>query len=341
MSRADKAALRLSIGLGLAVLLTYGLGLRMPFVGCVMAVLVLSKPGPPMPLVKGVIVSLLFGMLLAAGVVMVPLLENYAFSALVLTAVALYLLFYVGQVAGNPLTTVLVMAFALIPVAGVADQALVSMLCLTLGVGVGVGALVSAVSSALFPDRPSPADRKPGSAPPTQGVARLIALRATVIVMPVYLLALINPSLYLSAVMKTVALGQQAGEADARSAGRELVGSTLTGAVLALAVWMGLSLWPSLWMLALWLMAAALWTGSALYGIRRTSCSPSFWNNALVTALILLGPAIEDSASGKSVLAGAAVRTLLFIAVAFYAWATLRLLECRPRSNSASAIVST
>ena len=85
---------------------------------------------------------------------------------------------------------------------------------------------------------------------------------------------------------------------------RELVGSTLMGALIALAVWLGLSLWPSLWMLVLWLMAAALWAGSALFGARRPRFRPSFWSNALITSLILLGPAIEDSASGKSVLEG-------------------------------------
>ena len=123
--------------------------------------------------------------------------------------------------------------------------------------------------------------------------------------MPVFVLALTNPSFYLAAIMKTVALGQQAGETDARHAGRELVGSTLMGALIALGVWLGLSLWPSLWMLVLWLMAAALWAGSALFGARRTRFRPSFWSNALITSLILLGPAIEDSASGKSVLEGA------------------------------------
>ena len=145
--------------------------------------------------------------------------------------------------------------------------------------------------------------------------------------MPVFVLALTNPSFYLAAIMKTVALGQQAGETDARSGGRELVGSTLMGALLAIAVWQGLSLWPSLWMLVLWTMAAALWVGSAMTGARPTRFRPSFWSNALITALILLGPAIEDSASGKSVFEGTLMRTLLFVGVAFYAWGTILLLE--------------
>ena len=59
-------------------------------------------------------------------------------------------------------------------------------------------------------------------------------------------------------------------------------------------------------MLALWLMAAALWCGTAMFGARRSAFRPSFWGNALITALILLGPAIEDSANGKSVVQASA-----------------------------------
>jgi len=160
-------------------------------------------------------------------------------------------------------------------------------------------------------------------------------------VMPVFVLALTNPSFYMAAIMKTVALSQQASETDARHAGRELVGSTLMGALIALAVWFGLSLWPSLWMLMLWLMAAALWAGSALFGARRTGFRPSFWSNALITSLILLGPAIEDSASGKSVLKGAVMRVSLFVGVALYAWATVWALErwrARPLRATASDV---
>ena len=327
MQRADKAILRLASGLGLAVLIAYGFALPMPFVVCVMAVLVLCKPGPPLPLLKGAVAALAFAALVAAGVVMVPLLEHYALAGALLTAVVLYGIFLMGLRSGSPLTMILVVAFALIPVAGVADQALIGMLSLTLAVGIATGTLVSSISNAFFPDRPGPAASAAGVPAMTAEAARWIALRAMLIVMPVFILALTNPSFYLAAIMKTVAIGQQAGETDARHAGRELVGSTLMGALIAALVWLGLSLLPNLWMLALWLTAAALWTGSGLFGTRRTAFRPSFWSNALITALILLGPAIEDSASGKSVVAASAVRTGLFIAVALYAWATVWLLE--------------
>src|SRR4029077_20661964 len=89
----------------------------------------------------------------------------------------------------------------------------------------------------------------------------------------------------------------------------------------------GLSLHPSLWMLTFWMMGAALLTGSGIFGKRSTSFRPSFWSNALITMLILLGPAIEDSASGKSVFQASAVRTGLFVAIALYAWGTVWALE--------------
>jgi Protein of unknown function (DUF2955) len=327
MERGDKAALRLTIGLGAAVLVAYGLALPAPFVVCVLAVLVLSKPGPPLPLVKAAVVALMLAVLITIGVLMVPLLENYAATGVLLTATILYSLFYAGLRKANALTLVFVISIAIIPVAGVAEQALAGRLSLAVAVGIVIGALVNILSSGLFPDLPGAPVNHAAPRAVDPDTARWIALRATLIVMPVFVLALTNPSLYLAAILKTVALGQQAGETNARSAGKELVGSTVMGALIGACVWMGLSLLPNLWMLMLWLMGAALWTSSAMYQIRVTRLSPSFWSNALITALILLGPAIEDSASGKSVLEASVVRSALFLGVAFYAWGAVWVLE--------------
>ena len=48
-------------------------------------------------------------------------------------------------------------------------------------------------------------------------------------------------------------------------------------------------------------MAAAFWAGRRLFSVKATRWPPSFWLNAFVTMLILLGPAIEDAAVGKDV----------------------------------------
>ena len=74
--------------------------------------------------------------------------------------------------------------------------------------------------------------------------------------LPVFVLALTNPSFYVAAIMKSVALGQQAGSTSTRSAGQELVGSTLMGAAIAGCIWFGLSMRPNLWMLMLWMMGS-------------------------------------------------------------------------------------
>ena len=82
---ADKAVLRLAVGLGLAVLVAYGFALQMPHVVCLMAMIVLCKPGPPIPPVKAAALALLLAGLLVTGVLMVPLLENYALAAVMLS----------------------------------------------------------------------------------------------------------------------------------------------------------------------------------------------------------------------------------------------------------------
>jgi hypothetical protein len=323
---ADKAVLRLTVGLGLAALIAYGLALPLPYLCCLMAVTLLTKPGPPLPLVKGLVVAILLAGLVVLGVFMVPLLENYPMSGVLLTSVILFALFFLGLRTGNPLTQVLVITFTLIPVAGVAEQAVVTMIATTLAVGLLIGVVVSGMTQILFPDPPGLASRP---APPVldPASATWIALRGMLVVMPVFVLALTNPSLYLAAIMNTVTLSQQACSADTRSAGRQLVGSTVMAAAMALLVWLGLSLLPNLWMMMLWLMAAAMWAGFRIYRIRGTRFPPTFWINALTTMLVLLGPAIEDSANGKGVVGTSLGRIALFVGVALYAWAMVWILE--------------
>jgi len=327
MHRADKAVLRLATGMGLAVLIAYGLALPAPFVVCVLTALLLCKPGPPLPFVKGLVVAGIVGGVLLAGVLMVPLLEHYRVAGVVVTAVALYAIYFRGALAASPLTTILVVAFTAIPVAGVLEQALVTELSVAFAVGLGIGVLVGGISHGLFPDPPTPPRAAVAPAPITREAASWAALQATLVVMPVFLIALTNPALYIPTIMKTAALGQQAGAVNARSAGYELVGSTAMSAAMALVVWTGLSMWPTLWMLILWMTAVTLWAGRRLFRIKATAAPPSFWVNALMTMLILLGPAIEDAAVGKDVLTASATRVALFIAAALYAWAAVWALE--------------
>src|SRR6478735_4590171 len=107
MGNSDKALLRLAIGLGLTVLVAYGTGQQLPFVSCVLAVIFLCKPGPPMPFVKGVVVGAVVAGVLLGGVLMVPLLKHYALSGVLLTGLLLYAVSFAGARKANPLTMIL------------------------------------------------------------------------------------------------------------------------------------------------------------------------------------------------------------------------------------------
>jgi len=341
MSGADKAALRLAVGVGLAVLIAYGLALPAPFVAPVLTVLLLCKPGPQIPVAKGVVLGFIVAVVLIAGVSLVPILEHYALTSVLLTAALLYSVLFAGTRRANPLTIILVIAITVIPVAGVAEQALATALGVAFGVGIGAGVLAIGLSHAVFPDAPVTA-KNVSTAPSlvSKEAASTVALQATLVVMPVFVLALTNPALYLAAIIKAVTIGQQASATNARTAGVELVGSTLMGAWMAILVWCGLSMRPNLWMLMLWMVAAALWTGGKLFGVRRTSFSASFWSNALVTMVILLGPGIEDAAVGKDVYRASLTRLALFVVVAAYAWGTVWLLERWRASRSKAPALS-
>ena len=323
--------------MGLSVLIAYGFGLQLPFVVPALSVVLLCKPGPPIPLVKGAVLGVVITVLLIAGLLMVPVLEHYPVTGIVLTGAVLYVLFFASARKANPLTLFLVIAFTIIPAAGFANQALAIALAQGVGIAIGVGGLATVISNALFSDPPGPA--KPAAAPPevSPEAAGWSALRATLVVMPVFFLALTNPAFYIPAVMKTVALGQQASVTNANAAGRELVGSTLMGALMGVVVWSGLTLWPNLWMLMLWVVATSLWAGVRLFRIKPTPYPPSYWVNALMTMIIVLGPAIEDSQNGKDVYTAGATRVALYVVVALYGWVTVWVLE-RWRASRSRAL---
>ncbi|GGP22321.1 DUF2955 domain-containing protein [Silvimonas iriomotensis] len=325
IDQPSRLVLRLGLGGGLALAAAYGLAFAVPHVSLLMALLLLSKPGPALALGKGVVLAGVLMLLIGSGVLLVPLLENYAVAALLLIGLGLFAIFFIGTRQSHPLLSLLLVSFTLIPVAGVQGQALALQVVHALAGGVILGAVSGTLMHLLLPDL----RQLPKAAPHKPGVedAVWLAVRGVLIVLPVLLLALQNPALYMAAIMKTATLGQQAGSLNARDAGRELLGSTLLGAGLALLAWLGLSLWPSLWMYTLWITLALCWLGLRLYRILPTRHPPSFWLNAMITLVIFLGPAVQDSASGKDVLTAAVIRLALFTGVALYAWAAIYVLE--------------
>ena len=76
MERADKAVLRLGSEWACPWRSPGERALEAAFMAPVMTMMLLCKPGPPIPLVKGAVLGLVIAALLLAGVLMVPLLEH-------------------------------------------------------------------------------------------------------------------------------------------------------------------------------------------------------------------------------------------------------------------------
>jgi hypothetical protein len=327
MPLAARRVFRLAFTVALALAAACALALPLPYLAPLFALLLSANPAPPMG-PKG-----LFGVILVVsittgiGLLLIPLLQHYAVSALLIVAVGLYFSTYLTVHWGKSLLgTLLSIGFTLIAVAGSVDYALAVAVIQALVIGIAVAIVSLWLVYPWFPEETL-------RARPTKAVAedaahsRWIALRTALIVLPAFMLALTNPSAYMAVIMKSVSLGQQGSMLSARQAGRELLASTFLSGCLAVLFWFVLKLSPSLWMFFLWMALFGVYVASKLYGVIASRFPASFWISVFTTLLILLGPAVEDSANGKDVYMAFAQRMALFVGVTLYAWLAIYLLE--------------
>ncbi len=336
MDLRARRSFRLAGTVALSLAGAYGMDLPLPFLAPLFAFLMGATPKPP-PGPKGLLVLILvLWITLGIGLVLVPLLQHYGIAALMVVALSLYLAVHLTVDLGKTVSgTLSIVGITTISAAGTASAALALLVIQSLVLGVCLVTLCQWILYPLFPEDPAPEQAPDRSAGPTTAPASN-ALRTTLIVFPSYLLALTNPAAYLPLIMKAVSLGQQGSVTEARHAGAELLGSTFLAGCFAIVLWSGLKLCPSLWMFFLWILLFALYVAAKLNGVFASRYPPSFWLNVATTLLILLGPAVEDSANGKDVAAAFAVRMGLFIAVTLYAWLAIHLLE-RLRGRSSHA----
>ena len=327
MPIAARRVFRLSLTMALALAGAYGLALPLPFLAPLFALLLGAAPAPP-PGPKGLLgLILLVVITLGVGVLLIPMLLNYALTGILLVAVGLYFSTYLTIHRGKALIgTFLTIGFTLISAAGTLDYSLAVTVIKALVLGIAVAIVCQWVVYPWFPEDQAGARARTAAAPDALQ-SNWIALRAALIVLPAYLLALTNPAAYLAIIMKSVSLAQQGSAVSARDAGRELLGSTLLGGCFASLFWLALKLQPNLWMFFLWMLLFGVYFAAKMFGVFASRFPASFWLNVGVTMLILLGPAVEDSANGKDVYQAFVVRMGLFVAVTLYAWLAVYLLE--------------
>ncbi|MCY1215082.1 hypothetical protein D9M72_269200 [compost metagenome] len=324
-----RRALRLASGVALALAVSFGMALPIPFLAPIFVLLLLVTNNRPLPLKAAPALALVIMLTTGSGLLMIPLLQHAPPAGVLLVGLCLFLCFRHGLRGGNPLVTqFLVVGLTMISAAGTFLFPLAVTVIEALAKGMLLAVLVSLVSHALFPE---PADAPAARPRPVLDASESawIALRAALVVLPAFLLALIDPSSYMPLIMKSVSLGQQVCGTSARTAGRELLGSTLLGGLLAILFWSALSLFPHLWMFFLWMLLFGLVLGRRLYALAAPRQTPGFWMNTLVTLIILLGQSVQDSESGKDVYTAFAVRMALFIAVTLYACAAVYLIDRR------------
>ncbi|MNZ38333.1 hypothetical protein D3C78_558080 [compost metagenome] len=320
-------ALRLACGVTLALAAGYGLAVPLPFLAALLTANLLAMRSQALPLKAALGLPLLVMLTTGLGLLLIPLLQHTPLSGLLLIALCLFHCFRFTLRGGNALLgTFVVIGLTMITSAGTASFDLALTVIEALAKALLLAALSAILAHALFPE-PADAPAPPAPAQENPLDASWIALRATLVVLPAFLLALIDPSRYLALIMKSVALGQQVCSHETRNAGRELVGSTLLGGGLALLLWSLLTLQPGLLMYCLWLLLFSLLIARRLFRLVPSRASPGFWVNSLATMILLLGQSVEDSQTGKDVYTAFAVRLALFIGVALYAWLAVHLID--------------
>ncbi len=318
---------RLGLTTALALAIAYGLALPLPYLAPMFALMLTAPPAPPIGL-KGLAGLILLVLLtLGIGLLLTPMLMRYPVAAVLIVGVGVHFSMYLTVNRAKGLVgSLLTVGFTMIPAAGSVDFALALIVIQALVLGIGLAIVCQWVVYPWFPED-AMAARAPQSAPADAEQSTWIALRAALIVLPPFLLALTNPSMYLPLIMKSVLLGQQGSIGDARRAGFEMLGSTFLAGCFAILFWMLLGTMTNLWMFFWWMLLFAGYFAAKLYQVLASRFTSSFWQNVAVTMLILLGSAVQDSANGKDVYAAFAVRMSLFIGVAVYAWAAIALLE--------------
>ncbi|MNZ72503.1 hypothetical protein D3C78_908830 [compost metagenome] len=324
--RAQRA-LRLASGTALCLAVSYALGLPLPFIAPLFALFLLAKLNRPLSLKAGLGLTLVVLLTTGSGLLLIPLLRHAAVSGVLLVGLCLFLAFRHGLTGGNGLvTTFLVIGLTMISAAGTADFGLALLVINALVQNLLLAVLMLPVGHWLFPE-PAGAQALPAEPALSTAEAGWVALRAALVVLPAWLLALIDPASYMAIILKSVGLGQQSCSATARTAARELIGSTLLGGLLAVLFWWALGLFVHLWMFFLWMLLFGLLVARKLYGFSPTRQSPGFWLNSLVTMTILLGLSVQDSANGQDVYSAFAMRMGLFIAISLYACLMVYLLD--------------
>lgn len=192
---------RLSLSVAFALACAYALQLPLPYLAPLFALVLGVRPAPP-PGLKGLVGLILVVLItLGTGLLLIPVLLHYSMPAVLLVAMGLYFATYLAVHMGKHLVGLLLtVGMTLISAAGTVSYPLAVLVLQALVVGIAVTIVCQWI---VYPWFPEAAVKAKGAAPLATAPAQSewIALRTTLIILPAYLLVLINPLMYLPIIM--------------------------------------------------------------------------------------------------------------------------------------------
>jgi len=322
---AARRILRLALGTALSVGFSQLIGWQLSFIAPIFTFLILSLPLPVIRLKQGLVFVIALLAPMVAGLALVPFLMHARWVGILLLTLGLFYSFYYTARGGVAIVgTFMTIGLTLVVTIGSVNGDILTVLIQAVAVSVTAGIAFVWIAHALLPDLPpDPAAagmQKPKPQKPDLQEARLHALRALLVVLPIALLFLFmsgSPA-YTAVMIKVASMGQQASADKSAAMGSSLLASTFWGGVGALIMWTLLDAWPSLLFYTLLVGLAGLLYGRGIFQGPAVHPRFSMWSYAFTTMLIIIGPAVLDTPGSGG--GGAAIwsRLWLFIIIAFY-----------------------
>lgn len=341
MEIAHVRILRLAIGTGLSMWVSQAAGWSMSFVAPVMTMFILALPMPAPRLKGGIGFVAALTLSMYAGMLLLPPLLNYPLVGLLLLILALFWSFYFTASGGSPvLGTFATLGIAISTAVGSVsvDAALMAISGLSTNALIGIAFVWIAhllVPDALAQDNAGPAPPKPEKAPgPDLVEARWSAYRSLLIVFPVTLWFMLSSAStsYIPVMIKVASMGQQATNEGAKQAGKSLVLSTIIGGIGAIIGWNILRVVPTLSMYALIIGLGALIIGPKIFQGKGLHPQAATWSYGYLTMIVILAPAVMDTAGGSAANVAFLSRLLMFAFATLYGIAAIYIVDAlRPR----------
>jgi hypothetical protein len=345
MEIAHVRILRLALGTGLSMWVSQAVAWDLSFIAPVMTLFILALPLPALSLKMGIKFLAAMTLSMYASLLLLPWLLDYPLVGLILLVLALFWSFYYTASGGSPvLGTFATVGIALSTAIGSVSVDATLMLISGLIMNATIGIVFVWIAHALVPDSkaggfPGPTGPQ-GSAAPDPDTARWSALRSTLIVFPIafwFMLSGASTS-YVPVMIKVASMGQQATNEGARFAGRSLILSTIIGGIGAIIGWNVLSVVPELSVYALLIGLGGLVFGPLIFKGKGMHPEAGTWSYAYLTMIVILAPAVMDSASGNSANMAFWSRLLMFALATLYGVAAVYVVDAfRPARADATA----